>query len=272
MRQEGVTFVRKFSKDAAYNERLLLQAKKQRDFDKFNKLSNFSAPRVLDQSSVDKAETWFDMKYVHAQKYSEFLERASVHEIRQLSKEFIAYFNQQFADAREQQVDQKIFKSKAQSVQDLLSSREDIDSGLCDAAFLFLSNVPGKVLPLAQCHGDFTFSNMLFDKNQIYLVDFLDSFVESPLIDFVKFRQDTFFHWSLLIDHEIEYSRIAKIVQVFRFLDHEIVNAFKGNTFVKQWYNYLQVFNLVRILPYVHQPSEIQFIQRSINTILIPQK
>ena len=43
-------------------------------------------------------------------------------------------------------------------------------------------------IPLGPCHGDLTTSNVLFahDSSAIALVDFLDSFLESPLVDLAK--------------------------------------------------------------------------------------
>ena len=41
-------------------------------------------------------------------------------------------------------------------------------------------------IPMGKCHGDLTFSNILFNGNNYYLIDFLDSFIESPLLDLVK--------------------------------------------------------------------------------------
>ncbi len=109
---------------------------------------------------------------------------------------------------------------------------------------------------------------MLFCADGIYLVDFLDSFVESPLIDLVKFRQDTFFYWSLLIENQLPESRSAKVIQIFNYLDGQVYSNFANNKFVKEWYNYLQVFNLLRILPYVYQKEEIEFVQKSIQRII----
>ena len=47
------------------------------------------------------------------------------------------------------------------------------------------------------CHGDLTFSNLLVNakSRRIALFDFLDSFVESPLQDLAKLRQDTAYFW-----------------------------------------------------------------------------
>lgn len=267
----NATIVRKHSKNKLYNSRLMLQAFKQSSFN-LAPISGFYTPQVLGSSPENAPEAWFDMAYIHGQKYSEFLERATTSEIQSLSKSFIAYFIHLFEIAQNSMVDQLVFIEKVESVHRLVVDRTDVDQSLMLKARLYLENTPAGTIPAGVCHGDFTFSNMLFGTSGICLVDFLDSFLDSPLIDYVKYRQDTFFHWSLLIDKDIPESRKSKIVQVFRFFDQEIVNAFKDNIFVNQWYDYLQVFNLMRIVPYVHQPAEIQFVQQNINLLLKTQK
>ncbi|MEJ6122203.1 phosphotransferase [Vibrio sp. 2-Bac 85] len=52
-------------------------------------------------------------------------------------------------------------------------------------------------LPIGPCHGDFTLSNMkITQENQLYIFDFLDCFIESPLQDAVKIIQDMVYGWS----------------------------------------------------------------------------
>ena len=34
---------------------------------------------------------------------------------------------------------------------------------------------------------------------RLYLIDFLDSVIESPLFDIIKIRQDTYFNWTINI-------------------------------------------------------------------------
>ncbi len=52
-------------------------------------------------------------------------------------------------------------------------------------------------VPWGFCHGDINFGNMIVDpmKQELYLFDFLDSFIESPLQDFSSLRQDFAFGW-----------------------------------------------------------------------------
>ena len=46
------------------------------------------------------------------------------------------------------------------------------------------------------CHGDLTFENIIINNNKVYLIDFLDSYVDSPIIDISKIKQDLILNWS----------------------------------------------------------------------------
>lgn len=263
----GVFSVKKFSKERDYNARLLLQAKKQQQYFKQSTSADFKTPEVLNQSAATASLTWFEMPYLHGQPYSEFLERCSIADVYKVANKFSFYFQRGFNDAVVHPVDESIFLAKVDALEFSFAHRKDVNKNLIAWSLDYLKHLPDRHIPLAPCHGDFTFSNMLFCDDGIYLVDFLDSFVESPLIDLVKFRQDTFFYWSVLIEH-LPGSRASKIIQIFNYLDQYIMQQVDHNKFVKTWYTYLQVFNLLRILPYVYEPEEIDFVEHGIQRLI----
>lgn len=262
---EGTYIVRKYSKDQSYNQRLLLQAYKQQAFQPPGAI--FKVP-IIFKKSVDQApETWFDMEYVHGQKYSEYLERLSIVEIKLLADNFFNYFMDGLNSSVKVIPDRAVFLNKIQSLESALHDRVELNFDLIQKSVNYLRDIPEAEIPIGSCHGDFTFSNMLFSGDRIYLVDFLDSFLESPLIDLVKFRQDTFFHWTLSIDSNFPSGRGGKIIQIFRYLDDEVFTRLAALPEVRTWYVYLQVFNLLRILPYVDKMHEIEFVQNAIRKL-----
>jgi phosphotransferase family enzyme len=114
------------------------------------------------------------------------------------------------------------------------------------------------LVPCGPCHGDLTLSNILFKGSRLYLIDFLDSFVESPLQDVVKLRQDTFFGWSLkLYDSDFD---ATKVRIGLRYLDRRLHAAFTRHAWYRQHYELFQIVNLMRILPYCKDPSTTAFV------------
>lgn len=52
--------------------------------------------------------------------------------------------------------------------------------------------------PKGVCHGDLTLSNIIFQpkSNKVFLIDFLDVFIDSYLMDLIKLEQDLIYGWS----------------------------------------------------------------------------
>lgn len=105
-------------------------------------------------------------------------------------------------------------------------------------------------LPIGKCHGDLTFSNMVFKGEEIYLLDFLDSFIDSPVIDIVKLQQDTIYKWSPCLMN-IKFEKINK------WFDY--LNSLLDNYSTEEWYNnnILHIINLCRIIPYTQKNERI---------------
>lgn len=263
--------IRKYSSSIEYNKRLMKQANKQQNF--YNNLPDnkiFSTARVIELHSSENALSWFSMPYLFSEKYSNYLEHASTVDLKKLLNNLIDYFNFNIKSSTPQQIDVSIIASKIEELKWKVT--DNINATEKEYFFNTLeylkTNIPDTPLPVGTCHGDFTFSNILFGDSKIYLLDFLDSFIESPLIDIVKIRQDTCFKWSVMLEKEMPSHKKNKLVQSFNFLDREIASFCNDNLGLSTWYNYLQVFNLLRIIHYLNNTAEIFFIEKSLRQIL----
>ena len=115
-------------------------------------------------------------------------------------------------------------------------------------------------------HGDLTLSNILFKTDHLYLLDFLDCYVESPLQDIVKLRQDTCFGWSLEL-YQAEFNW-AKTQIALRYLDRQIEAAFRRDGWQARHYELFQLVNLMRVLPYCTEARTERLIIRSLDQML----
>lgn len=262
---DGLPVVRKYSKSIAYNERLIRQAEKQQRFLQGPAAQIFSSPRVMALGKGShESLAWLEMEYVHAEKYSDFLERIGIPEIRSLAEAFRRYFSVMIDKAQKVNLPESVFLEKLQSLRTEIRPDSGFNDHLLHDVYTYLGNVPQGEILVGECHGDYTFSNMLFGDQQLFLIDFLDTFVESPVQDIVKFRQDTRYHWSLMVEGEVPLYKRNKLVQVLTFLDQVGQEVIDRNPLVKTWYTYLQVFNLLRILPYLHEQHEIKFVESAL--------
>jgi hypothetical protein len=265
-------FVRKESNSLDYNDRLRVQAEKQNSFHIRNHFKKIDSPRVIEiGTSVDSKRLYFLMEYIVGEKFSNFLARLSKNEIVELATILIEYLTFNSMQGKRGDPPTDIIDVKVLDLEQKLLNNSNFSRKFSFTALNYLkNNIPSSEIVLGDCHGDLTFSNILFNENgDLYIFDFLDSFIESPIIDIVKLRQDTKFYWSVEIDNQLDNNKRTKVLQVLNFIDNiidsEIINTNKG---YRDWYNYLELFNLVRIMPYVNKVRDIQFLQIHINKIL----
>lgn len=120
------------------------------------------------------------------------------------------------------------------------------------------------LIPVGLCHGDLTFSNILFNGNNYYLIDFLDSFIESPLLDIVKLRQDTAWLWSQLM--YVNPFDTIRLRIAFQKIDRELDSYFRGKyEWYGRYYKPLQLMNFLRILQYAHEEKVIDYLKNAIH-------
>jgi len=270
--KEGQIFVNKGSASLSYNDRLRKQSSKQNAFKSiYPKNSSLLAPEVFSVGVSPDGLAFFEMEYVLGEKFSDFFPGLALPQLDLVVEIFINYFQSAIENAPFMEVPIETTKLKTEEVLQKVMPMTHYSSELKAALFGFLNDKkPRAPLPQSFCHGDFTLSNMLFKENgQIYVFDFLDSFIESPLIDLVKFRQDTKFLWSVIIDENLENHKVIKVMQILNYIDSKLsLFLFGMPQDLQQWYNYLEVFNLARIMPYAQKQGDIQFLNKSLTKLL----
>jgi len=119
-------------------------------------------------------------------------------------------------------------------------------------------------IPVGDCHGDLTMSNIIFSGSEsIYLIDFLPSFIETPLWDIVKLEQDLIMGWSY------RYMKSANKITAKIVFDKCIPNQFK--LIKSQWSvqtKLLSALNLARIVPYVNDPITEKWLELNLKNEL----
>lgn len=100
-------------------------------------------------------------------------------------------------------------------------------------------------------HGDLTLCNVLATSTDVYLIDFHDAFLVSPLHDLTKLRQDTRWGWCNAVGDEavVTFDKLGEMDQLVRALLFAAPD--------RDSYPVMEVMNLVRILPYVKKPAAL---------------
>ena len=102
-------------------------------------------------------------------------------------------------------------------------------------------------IPIGHCHGDLTLSNIIISQTGAFnLIDFLPTFIESPLWDIVKLYQDLHYGWS--------YRNESGPLKVSAKIFFESCMPNLMNFFEKAWEYEILLFdsiNLARLAPYI---------------------
>ncbi len=210
---------------------LVSQAIKQRIFADI-KISNFFAPKVYE---IKKDS--FTMEQIQGRSWLDFFNYSSISEIKEFSDNLITYL---FYLRSLNTFNQDIYVKTWNKLESLY--KKSNHSGFIN----FLSKQKDLIAPISFCHGDLTLSNIIFNDKGYYLIDFLDSFVESYWIDIIKLRQDCFYKWCLLYNG-IESARISIILNK---LNNLLVQHF-GDEINSPTFQILEAINILRIEPYI---------------------
>ena len=218
--------VRKTSPSTEYNPRLLKQVEKQ---------DAFKHPEIFTPKIYDMGKTcglvYFDMEYISGQSLYQFCKTNTFKSIERLLHPFTTskYSN----------------KSCKKEIRNKCESLAGFPMEILDYFDL--------TLPTGSCHGDATFENILIKNDTMYLIDFLDSYVESPSIDQSKIMQDSFCGWSY------RHSRNKPL--------HNLVMI---NEMFESRINYLLLLiNLYRIIPYsLNNTEQNSWIQKNIKKVM----
>ena len=263
-------YIYKSTHDSKCIERLYLQARKQKEASQIE-YQHIRIPEIFD---IDKADDHLNIKmeYVYSKNYVDYFEDAGFDNISYFVKALKIFVNAEIANSPLQQVDTQVVKDKFEDVCSKCYAnehiREDKDvQNILDASRLAFSSLPAQIeIPMGKCHGDLTFSNILFNGNNYCLIDFLDSFLESPLLDLVKIRQDSQYEWSrLMYEGEVDLVRLSIISQK---IDKEIDTFYSQYQWYRDYYHVFQLMNFLRILQYAKEEKVITYLKNVIKSML----
>ncbi len=250
-----------------YVIRLKKQAEKQGLF--FS--SGFKKIRTPEIINLEQSQSScvITMKYIHAQNFVEFFDHAGYEKIDHFTQQVIQFLDWEILKSDTVCISDSILKNKYVSVKEnILKSFSDVKAirTILTKSEKIFDQTTDIYLPISQCHGDFTLSNILFNGDRLFVIDFLDSFVESPLIDMVKIRQDTAFGWSYLM-YGNTFDRTRHQITL-EWIDRNLDDYFSRYDWYNNHYGTFQLMNFLRILQYAHQTDVIDYLINKINLIL----
>jgi len=255
--------IHKSTYDPGYVKRLVNQANKQITASKIQ-YQNIRVPKVFDVLQSPTQAT-IKMEYIYSKNFVEYFENAGFEQIKYLIGAIKYFIDLEINGSSMQTVPANILTDKMADValkvqRNTHLKDDDVAQELVRRSSEVMNRVGDMQMPVGVCHGDLTFSNILFNGNNYYLIDFLDSFIESPLLDIVKIRQDTAYMWSTLMYHK-PFDKVRLSI-VSEKIDTAIDEYFTGKyQWYRDYYMPLQLMNFLRILQYAHDDKVIVYLK-----------
>lgn len=258
---DGAVFVRKTSKDQEYNERIKAQCEKQATF----RGEPIRAPKVLNSGYTEEGLFFFDMEYIQGVTLAEYIKTMEIGKVKGLVESLVASIvpKEQAETKREEQlVVKEIFAQKLSSLRKNLKDKSN--SVIEYSLDLLEAHDWSKLIP-SQCHGDMTLENIIVKNDQLYFIDFLDSFYDSWFLDIGTLLQDVQLMWSYRFQQNVSMNTVLRLI-VFRDLLLDEIKKVNPDYVLEVYYSLLQ--KLIRIYPYTKDELTYRFLDEKTSLVL----
>ena len=258
---DGSVYVRKISKDREYNKRLKLQSEKQAAFSSVP----IKAPKVLNSGYTEDGLYYFDMEYIQGITLAEYIKTMEIGKIKGLVEALVASIVPKTpADLTTEEQDRVIdvFNNKIVNLRAVLENKKN---DIIDRSLERLAHHDWSKLTPSPCHGDMTLENIIVKNDQLYFIDFLDSFYDSWFLDVGTLLQDVQVMWSYRFQKDISMNTVLRLI-VFRDLLLLEIKKVNPAYVLEIYYSLLQ--KLIRIYPYTEDELTYQFLNEKTNLVL----
>jgi hypothetical protein len=251
-------------------KRFLNQVDKQKRFYQSHMGQNaYKTPYVYNVEHDDDI-TSFTMEMIEGVDPIEYLMGCNDSGFISLCKLITRFVNDELQESRFAKVSRELFDDKFTSVIDNIKNNSIVPSQ--NVAFInalwiqsFRPEEDEVLCPIGPNHGDLTLSNMILTTDSLTFLDFMETYLDSPMQDIVKLRQDTKHHW-ILLRYPVKIANRTMVVSRLNAMDQYI--ALEWPTAQRCGYNTLQFLNLIRILPYATEERVVTWVLGELRRIV----
>lgn len=250
---EGEVFVRKISKDEAYNARLKIQCEKQVVFIS----KSIKVPKVYKQGFTEEGLFYFDMEYIQGMTLAEYIKTMEIGKVKGLVESLVDSLvpkEQEKATLQEEKLANSIFSQKIAELKRTLCVQ---NNPTINESLQLLEAHDWSAMKPSLCHGDLTLENIIIRNDRLYYIDFLDSFYDSWFLDIGTLLQDVQVLWSYRFQKEVSMNTLLRLI-VFKDLLLNEIEKVHSSYILEIYYALLQ--KLIRIFPYTEDEHTYQFL------------
>lgn len=246
-------FVRKIAANAAYNDRLKRQMEKQKAYN--NEL--LKAPKIYSYG-IENELFYFDMEYIQGITLAESIKSIEAGKIGKI----VDSIANSIYSMDEGIADESIFKKKIES---LTKSEEIMNSIVAKEGLKMLESYCWDGFKKSACHGDMTLENIIVKDNELYLIDFLDSFYDCWIIDAGTLLQDVQLMWSYRMQKSISNNTMVRLL-IFHDILLDKLKRKLPESMADIYYALL--LKLLRIYPYTKDQYTLKFLDEKTNMVI----
>lgn len=256
--RDGKKCVRKTAGDTSYNQRLQKQKIKQDSLE----IPGFNVCKVYEDGYTDD-HYFFIMEYINGKTLADEMELMELNELQDCMESFLANF---VIDREYDNGSRDAFTAKIEILKhDLRSKYQGFLPPNVYKAVSLLESYQWEYVISSPCHGDMTMENILIQRGRMYLIDCLDSFYDSWMIDAAKLLQDAEYMWSYR--NKYRSPNLCVRMTVFRdLLITAILEMPDGNELLKTVYH-MVLLNFLRIVPYSNSVEDEEYLMNTIEKI-----
>ena len=246
-------FVRKITANAEYNNRLKKQMEKQEAYN--NEL--LKAPKIYSYG-IENELFYFDMEYIQGITLAESMKSIEAGKIENI----VDSIANSIYSSDEGVADTCVFKKKIES---LTSSEEILHSIVAKKGLKMLDSYCWEGFKKSACHGDMTLENIIVKDNELYLIDFLDSFYDCWILDAGTLLQDAQLMWSYRMQNTISNNTMIRLLIFHDILLDKLKRKMPEN--MSDIY-YALLLKLLRIYPYTRDQYTLRFLDEKTNMVI----
>ena len=170
-----------------------------------------------------------------------------------------SYFKESFDKPKHDNIDSHVLLKKVDDIYSNTPTKIPISVSMITRV---INKVKKLSIPLGNCHGDFTLDNMIIGNDgRFYLIDFLKTYLDTPLQDFVKLKQDIEYGWCVRKLKKSDQTKASVFFEKIRALP--VLKKIQID-YTKE-VKVLNLVSLLRIAPYVRDKTTEDWLEYNLN-------